>query len=512
MSQKSDQPVLSIRGLSKAFGGTQALSGVDLDIEGGCVHALLGHNGSGKSTLIKILSGYHLPDAGELHVRGTGVKLPLSSATLRELGIAFTHQDLGLVETMSVLENLRLGRYRTGRGGRIRWQRERARTRELLGRFELDVDPDRPVAKLSQTQRSILGIARAFQDIEAADVAGLLVLDEPTVALPEHEVDVLFKAVRRVTEAGSSVLFVTHRLEEVLAISDRVSVLRDGRLVGSALTRDLDERALVRMIVGRDLGALYPDTDHRPSQAVLEVTGLSGQAVRDATFTLHEGEILGVTGLVGSGHEELPYLIYGARRPERGEVRIDGRALRLASARDATRAGLALLPADRPGRASIPGASVTENVTMPRLGAYARIQGLDKRRERADVQQVLGRFDVRPADPDRRFSTLSGGNQQKALLGRWLATRPRVLLLDEPTQGVDVEACRSIFSMLSSAAQEGLCVLYVSTDYDDLANVCDRVLVLGRGRIVGELSGEGLTHERIVERCYASASAATAVS
>lgn len=495
--------ILKISGLCKRFGGTRALDDVALSVQTGEVHALLGHNGSGKSTLIKVLSGYHAPDAGEIWVRGEQVKLPLSAGEPRRLGMAFTHQDLGLVPNLSVLENLRVGRFSTGISRRINWRGETARARKLLAEFGLAVDPRDPVGRLSQTERAIVAIARALDDIESTTGSGLLVLDEPTVSLPEHEVHLLFEAVRRVTGKGSAVLFVTHRLEEVLDVGDQVSVLRDGRRVATEATANLDEDSLVRLIVGADLGELYPSVTERVTDPVLTVTGLSGSIARNVSFIVHAGEILGLTGLVGAGHDEVPYLIYGARSPESGSVTVGGMPITRPSPASAKNAGLALLPADRAGLASIPTATLQENVTMPTLGRYARRGWLRGKPERADVEEVLARFDVHPADPQRPFSALSGGNQQKALLGRWMHADPRVLLLDEPTQGVDVAACKGIFEILSESAEAGKSVLYSSTDYDDLANLCHRVLVFRRGRIVGELTGDALTHDRIVERCYA---------
>jgi ribose transport system ATP-binding protein len=507
-TRRDDHVVLTVRGLTKSFGGTVALAGVDLEIDAGEIHALVGQNGSGKSTLIKILSGYHTAEAGRVAVLGREVSLPPGPDDLRELGISFVHQDLGLVPTGTVLENLRVGRYETGPGGNIRWRRERQTARRLLARFDLEVDPDQTVARLRTTERAILAVARAVADVEAARGRGLLVLDEPTTALPSHEVGLLFEAMRRVAEAGSSVLFITHNLDEVLTVADRVSVLRDARRVATEPVEGLDQDSLIALILGRELGELYPTIDLRETDPVMEVRGLSGRVARDVSLTLKSGEIVGLTGLIGAGHDEVPYLIYGAQPPTAGVVSIDGQDLSRPTPERSKVAGVALLPADRQGQSAILAATVRENVTLPSLAEYRRWRGLDHARERTDVRGDLERFAVRPPDPERRLYGLSGGNQQKALLARWLRRRPRVLLLHEPTQGVDIGARRGIFAILRDSVMAGTSVLYSSVEYEDLANVCDRVLVFRRGRIIGDLAGESLSAERLAERCYSVEEAA----
>jgi ribose transport system ATP-binding protein len=506
--------ILSARDLSKSFGSTRALDGVSLDIGRGEIHALLGQNGSGKSTLIKILAGYHSPDAGAVAIREEPVTLPLAAGELRRRGLAFVHQDLGLVDTLSVVENLRVGRFETGAGWRIRWRSERARARTLLRRFGLDVDPAAAVARLTRTERAILAIIRALDELRGhgpdgrlgeTEDTGLLVLDEPTASLPEDEVRLLFDAMRRVKEAGSSVLYVTHRLEEVLAVCDVVTVLRDGRRVATEQVERLDEQRLIGLILGRDLEALYPDADHHPDEPLLEVTGLTGAFVRDVSFALRRREVLGLTGLVGAGYDEVPYLVYGASPPAAGETALEGRPLGPVNPAQAHRLGLALLPADRHRQAGIGRATVKENVTLPILRRYRRHGRLDHRRERRDVRGLLERFRVRPAEPEQRLAALSGGNQQKALLARWIGTGPGVLLLHEPTQGVDVGSRHEIFELLQEAVASGTAVIYASDQHEELANLCDRVLVFRRGRIARELIGRAVTKNSIAAACYAEA-------
>jgi ribose transport system ATP-binding protein len=496
-------PVLAIEGLTKSFGGTRALRGVSLEVAAGRVHGLVGQNGSGKSTLIKILSGFHVPDDGSLHVHGEPVRLPIAHRTLQELGIAFVHQDLGLVPTMSVMENLAVGRFDTGFGRRIRWGAERSRTLELLRRFELDVEPETRVERLSQAERAIVAIIRALPDVEQHARGGLLVLDEPTAALPAHEIGRLFDAIRSIARSGSAVLIVTHNLDEVFDITDDVSVLRDGRLVAERSTAGLAERELIGLIVGRDLGTSTTGGDHRAGSAVMDAEDLHGEVVHGVSVSVRRGEILGLTGLVGAGHDELPYLLAGARPVRSGRLTVDGKETANLTPERAKRAGVVLLPGDRQHQSAILGASVRENVTLPALPSFrGRFGAIDRRREREVAQGVLERFDVHPPELERPMLTLSGGNQQKALLGRCLRMDPQVLLLHEPTQGVDIGARQGIFGFLREAADAGTAVVCSSVEYEDLANVCDRVLVFRRGRVVADLSGSARTHDAILAHCY----------
>jgi ribose transport system ATP-binding protein len=481
--------LLTVDSLSKAFGNTRALDGVSLKVVPGEVHALLGQNGSGKSTLIKILAGYVAADGGSVDVRGE---------------MSFVHQDLGLVESMSVLDNLRLRRYETGALGRIRWRSERVRARNLLARFGLTVDLDTPVAAVPQSTKAIVAVLRALQDFDGRQETALLVLDEPTVALPQYEVELLFEVIRRIRDAGASVLFVTHRLQEVLAIADRVSVLRDGRLVVTREIEGLAERELIRLIVGRDVEALGGDHagPEEGADRILAVSDLSGDIVRDVSFSVRRGEIVGLTGLIGAGHDEVPYLLFGAPAPSAGKVEVAGRTPGRLTPRRAKEAGLGLLPADRHRLAGIPGATLRENVTLPVLERYAgRFRFIRRRAEQSDVADVLTRLEVRPPLPERLLTTLSGGNQQKALLGRWLHASPHVLLLHEPTQGIDVGARQAIFETLRNAADAGLGIVYSSAEHEDLARICDRVLIFHEGRLVRTMSGT-LDANEIADACY----------
>jgi len=507
VSQQATHPVLSARGFSKTFSGRTVLRGLDLDILPGEVHGLLGQNGSGKSTFIKILAGFHAPDDGaRLEVAGRPVSLPLDPREPHLLGLSFVHQDLGLVPEMTVVENLRVGSYETGFGWRIRWRRERQRVREALRQFGLGhVSPDAEVGSLREVERALVAIVRALERLKA-QTRGVLVLDEPTAYLPRDGVERLFAAVRTVAAAGFGVLFVTHRLEEVRALTDRVTILRDGQHVGTAATASLSERDLIERILGRSLGELYPNPHQVRGEVALSVRGVTGETVRGFSLDLHRGEVVGLTGLLGMGQEQVPHLVFGSQRARAGEVTVGGRTHDLSrlAPRRAIDLGVALLPANRLREGAAQQATVAENVTLPTLGAYFSRGLLRHRRERRAVAARLREFQVVPPEPGRVFAKLSGGNQQKALLAKWFATRPQVFLLHEPTQGVDIGAKQQIFGQIRDLAEAGGAVMIASVEYEDLAHLCDRVLVFRDGEVVAELRGDDLTEDRIVEQCFAS--------
>jgi ribose transport system ATP-binding protein len=483
---------------------------VSLTVLPGEVHGLLGENGSGKSTLIKVLAGFHAPDAGELEVHGQPVRLPLAPGRFRDLGMSFVHQDLGLVLTLSAVENLKVGELATARGRPfISWRAERRAAREAFARYGVRIDPGRTVGELRPVERALLAIVRAVEEMRQVDGRrGLLVLDEPTVFLPRTDVDQLFALVREVVAGGASVLFVSHDLDEVHEITDRVTVLRDGRVVGTIATADAAEGQLVEMIIGRRLAAFSAEHhDLTARSADVTVRDLSGAGIREVSLDIHRGEVLGITGLVGSGFEEVPYLLYGASAARSGELALEAATFRLPSLTPhlALAAGIVLLPGDRQRDGSVGALSVTDNVTLPTLRRFFSRLHLRRRAMVRDAGRLMGEFDVRPAQPRLSYGSLSGGNQQKALLAKWLQAKPTLLLLHEPTQGVDVGARQQIFATIRAAAADGgACVLCASSDYEQLAAICDRVLVFGRGRVARQLVGAEVTKDRITEQCYAS--------
>lgn len=508
-------PTVALKSVSKTFGGVHALADASLVIQRGEVHGLLGENGSGKSTLIKILSGYHGPDGGELEVDGEPIRLPLSPGQFRALGFEFVHQDLGLVHTLSVVENLMVSELASPqRPVYISWRAERRRARELFARYGLEIDPHARVAELSPIAQASLAIVRAVEGLQRLRKQsgqaghGLLVLDEPTVFLPKAGRERLFELIRDIAASSASVLFVSHYLDEVLTVTDRVTVLRDGRVVGSVVTAGVTEADLVEMILGKKLATVKPagrDSSDRPVLA--EVEDVRGTFADGVSFAVREGEVLGLTGLAGSGFEEIPYLLFGAKPAKSGAIVLRGNRHDLVKMTPpkGLKVGLALVPADRQRDASLPSLPITENVAVPALlPRFFKKRLLRRRKLEAAVRELLVRFDVRPPDPRPVYSSLSGGNQQKALLAKWFATSPAMLLLHEPTQGVDVGARGQIFNLAREATNQGVAVVCASTDYEQLETICDRVLIFGRGRVTRELGKTQVHRHVIAESCYDS--------
>ena len=490
--------VLDIGELSKTYPGQVALDRARLQIRPGEIHALVGQNGSGKSTLIKLLAGYVKADHGA-RVRFGGHHVDLWALDKEDRHrIRIVHQDLGLVPSLSTVENLGLGHgYHTGLGGRIKWRSEVRRAQELLLAFGLAPDVRQPVATLSAAERAAVAIMRALQDWDT-ERPGLLVLDEPTASLNRGEVDALFREVRRVAEQGAGVLFVSHMLDEVLGLADRVTVLRDGQVVaaGEPVGR-LDERRLVELIVGRSMTDLYPDSDHVVGRPVLEADMVFGMTLRGVTMKIHEGEVLGIAGLVGSGREEIAGALFGATPRFAGRVLVNKQKV-FATPLDSIRAGVAYVPADRKSVGLDMQERLYQHIPLPRLGPLQRGIRLDRRAVRQAAADWAERLEVQPMLLDRRMEKFSGGNQQKAVLARWLRTEPVVLLLDEPTQGVDVGAKAAIYQHVREAADDGMAVLVASSDAEELVHLCDRVLVFRSGNVAVELRGNTLTEDRLV--------------
>ncbi len=508
----STPPALRLTGLSKHFGGERALTGVDLDVSAGEVHGLLGQNGSGKSTLIKILAGYHAPEPGaELYLHGRRMRLPAPPGGFRDHGIAFVHQDLGLIPSLTVVENLFIGELASRPRWLISWRRERERAARLFAEYGLPIDPGAVVGDLSPVQRALLAIVRAVNDLKSATgkggEAGLLVLDEPTPFLPENDVHQLFALVRGIVADGAGVIFVSHDVDEVIEITDRATVLRDGRVAGTLVTAEATARDFVEMIVGRQLDGQAP-VHRNASQGAMDVRidGLSGGAVDDVSIALHGGEIVGLTGLIGSGYDEIPYLVYGARPVGSGRLSLKGRALDI-SGLDPARAvaaGMVLIPGDRQNAGAVGSLNVADNMTIPVLHTLYNPWALNRSGMRRRTGALGAAFEVRPNAPALPFEALSGGNQQKALLAKWFQTEPALILLDEPTQGVDVGARQTVYKAIDESVRGGAAVLCASSDYEQLAAICDRVLVFSRGRVIGELTGDDVNKDTIAEHCYRS--------
>lgn len=495
-----EPPLLTMSGITKAFPGVRALDGVDLEVRSGEVHCLLGQNGAGKSTLIKVLAGAHQPDAGEITWRGAPVTLKSPIAAMR-LGIATIYQELDLVEGLSVAENVFLGHEPTTAGFVVRGRRARDATAGLLRRLgHAEIDPGRPVAELSAAQRQIVSMARALSH----DVR-LIVMDEPSAALDPDETANLFRIVAGLTAAGVAVVYISHRLEEIRRIGHRVTVLKDGRAVAGGLpAADTPTRDIVAMMTGRNVEYVFPEP--RPAagaptaRPVLTVEGLAREGeFAPVDLELRPGEIVGLAGLVGSGRSEILETVYGARRPTAGGVLVDGRPLRPGSVRAAVRAGIGLAPEERKAQGLLMLESVTRNVSVSSLARFSRAGWLDRTAERDAARRATRELSLRPDNPDAPVRTLSGGNQQKAVLARWLLRGCRVLLLDEPTRGVDVGARAELYAVIRRLADDGLAVLLVSSEVPEVLGLADRVLVLREGRVVHMAPARELDEHRVLD-------------
>jgi ribose transport system ATP-binding protein len=493
--------LLGVSGVTKIFGDQVALDNVGLSIHAGRIHGLAGHNGSGKSTLIKILADFHHPEAGARIQLGADVHEWNDAPNGWRDRLRFVHQDLGLVPTLDAVENFAVGsHYLRTSTGRIDWRSQIRRTRTALARLDVEVDVRLPVSRLSAVNRTMVAIARAFDDLPDR---GVLILDEPTAALSQPDADMLFQLVRRMVGHGAGVLFVTHHLDELVELSDQVTVLRDGRVTHSAGRSDVSRSVIATAIAGVPERRQAP---RRPAPASVgsprvQVTGLSGGNLREFSLDVAPGEIVGIAGLAGSGRDDLAPLLTGARRVLAGTVAVDGARVDLRNPRTAMRAGICHVPADRHAQALFPNHPVSENVTLPWLGEFAAVFGINRPAERRAATRSLADADVRPLMPERLVTQFSGGNQQKAVLARFLRSRPKMLVLDEHTQGVDVGARASVRELLVTAAAQGTCMVVCSSDNEELASLCDRVLVLIRGRLVDTLRGEQLTTGHVTHAC-----------
>ncbi|WCB91769.1 Ribose import ATP-binding protein RbsA [Baekduia alba] len=474
--------LLQVERLSKSFPGVKALDDVALHVTAGEIVAVVGQNGSGKSTLVKVLAGIYDADPG---------------ARIEHRELRFIHQDLGLVPGLSTIENLDIGNP-LGSRGLLPFPRrdERARAQRAIRRFGGDFDVTKPVADLAAAERAVVAIARAMSDWSPPD--GVLLLDEPTAALGGEEVDKLFEAVRRVASEGAGVVFISHRLDEVLGLSDRLVALRDGRVVAAVPSSEVDHDGLVRIIAGREVAAVKIK-HHRTDAVALRAEGLVTETLSGLDFEIRAGEILGITGLLGSGREEVAATVFGATARSAGAVTVGGEPVPAGDIALSVRRGLAYVPADRLRQGAVMTVSARENLTLPMLGPLRRAFGrLDRAAERREAREWVDRVGLHPPVAERALGLFSGGNQQKFVMAKWLRTGPRTLLLDEPTQGVDVGAKAAIYGLIDEVAESGAGVLVSSSDVKELMTLCDRVLVLRDGRVAAELDRWQLTEARLV--------------
>ncbi len=477
-------------GVTKRFPGVTALDQVDFHLTPGEIHALVGENGSGKSTLMRILGGWHKADAGEIKVDGQTARFANPGAALRE-GIVVITQEISLVPHLSVAENVCLGQ-RCGRW--VRWKEMRRKAGRILEELQVDLDLETPVAELPPDLQQMVEIARAL-----SLNAGVLVMDEPTSSLTEDEVEALFRVTRSLKERGVSIVFISHKLNEVFALADCATILRDGHVVCSHPIAEFDEEKLVSLMVGRQLDDYYAKVVAAPGEVMLEVDRLSESSIvkEGVTFSVRAGEVVGVAGLVGSGTTELAESIVGLRKRQSGVVRVAGEDVSPSSPAHALRSGIVLVPEDRKRQGLVLTLTLRENMMLGRERNPQGLRWVNRRSEIATVQDYMDRLRIGAPDGEVMVSTLSGGNQQKVVLGRSLVAKPQVLILDEPTRGIDVGAKAEIYRLMGEMAQSGMAVLMISSELPEILGMSDRVLVMFRGRLVAELTRDEATEERI---------------
>jgi ribose transport system ATP-binding protein len=478
----NEAPLLSMRGIVKSFPGVWALRGVDLELRGGEVLALLGENGAGKSTLIKVLAGAHPPDAGSIHLGDQAARFA-SPLDARQAGIAVIYQEFNLVPSLTAIENIFLGQELT-RVGFVRRGEERRRAAELFARVGVALDADVPCRELTVAQQQVVEIARAL-----AFDARIVVMDEPSATLTPQEVERLFGIIRDLRARGIGIIYISHRLEEVFAIADRVLVLRDGEAIDCRPLGEVTREALIRLMVGRRLEEEFPRRQVAIGPPRLVVRGLTrGRKVRDVSFAVRRGEVVGLTGLVGAGRTETARLIFGADRKESGTVELDGRLLDIRSPRDAIRAGIALLTEDRKAQGLVLAQSVRENFALPNMHRFSSLGFLCRRVERQALARHIESLRIRLASPEQPARNLSGGNQQKVVLAKWLERNCEALLFDEPTRGIDVGAKVEIYRLINDLAAAGKAILLISSELPEVLGMSDRILVMHEGRLTGEIT------------------------
>lgn len=495
--------VLEMRNITKRFPGVLALNRVNFELRPGEVHCLLGENGAGKSTLMKILAGAQPADEGEILLKGAPVKIH-SPHHAQQLGVSMIYQEFNLSPFLSVAENIFLGREpRLGKTPFIDWRKMYRDAEEILGRIRVTIDVRRPVNECSVAQQQMIEIAKAI-----SFDSQIIVMDEPSATLTDHELRALFELIGRLREEGIGIIYISHRLEEIFEIGSRVTVMRDGEYIGTDTVENLTRDKIIKMMVGRALTEEFPKGNFALGKERLRISGLGRRgAFKDVSFTLREGEIVGLTGLVGAGRTEVARVIFGADAPDAGTIALDGALITVKSPRDAIRQGIGLLTEDRKLQGLVLGMTVRENTTLANLDSLVSWLFISGRRERAVAEGFVRDLAIKTPSIEQSAQNLSGGNQQKVVLAKWLFTDSKVLIFDEPTRGIDVGAKVEIYKLMNKLVQEGVCILMISSELPEVLGMCDRILVMHEGTIAGELDRAEATQERIMHLATGSAKA-----
>jgi len=485
--------ILELQNIIKRFSGVEVLHQVHFKLRPGEVHALLGENGAGKSTLIKVMTGFHQPDGGEIFLNGELVHFSDTRAS-RQAGIAAIYQELSLFPDLDVAENIFVGRQPVKRGGRIDWRRLYREAGELLASLGVNLELKQKARNLSIAQQQMVEIARAI-----SIKARILIMDEPTSSLTLNEVDDLFRLVRRLKENGTAIVFISHRLEELFELADRVTVLRDGSYVDTLSMEGVTRDDLVRMMVGRTITSLFPKQEAETGDVVLKVEHLTREGVFwDVSFELRKGEILGMAGLVGAGRTNVARAIFGVEPPTSGTIQLDGRDVVITSSQQAIKLGLAYVPEDRQLHGLIPAMHITSNISLPMLRDYANRGWLQNQKERAAAYDAACQMEVRANNIWQKARELSGGNQQKVVLAKWLSTQPRILILDEPTRGIDVGTKAAVHALMSRLAAEGMAILMISSELPEVLGMSDRILVMHEGHVTAHFLRDEASQEKVI--------------
>ncbi|MBE3102721.1 MAG: sugar ABC transporter ATP-binding protein [Bacilli bacterium] len=486
--------MIEMQNISKAFSGNQVLKNVRFHIEQGEIHALMGENGAGKSTLMKILTGIYTRDTGEIRVKGNLVEFK-NPKEAEQAGIAVIHQELNILPDLTVCENLFLGREKTfGKTGFLKISEMRKEAKVILTELGLDIDVDTPARRLSVGKQQIIEIAKAL-----STNAEVIIMDEPTAALTDREITTLFEMIRKLQAKGVSFVYISHRMEEIFAICDRITILRDGEYVATEYIKETSFEKVVKLMVGRELGERFPQRNAVIGEEKLVVTGLSRKGhFHDVSFTVHAGEVVGLAGLMGAGRTEVVQTLFGYHQPSKGSIHLDGKQVSILNPREAIRLGIGYVSEDRKTEGLITDFTIAENISLPNLGRLSINGIMRKEKEQSLVADMIERLSIRTSGGTQQVKSLSGGNQQKVVIAKWLGIEPQVLILDEPTRGVDVGAKKEIYSIMNALAERGVAIILVSSELPEIMGLTDRVLVLHEGLLKANINKQNMTQERIM--------------